>query len=135
MPTWDLSPEGQRVAARRTELTRSDDCGWACRGVRSLSASSSRLFSFTHLTFDSLGPPQGEARRKDNANNVDTLATTRLSGDCGWACRGVPRSTVYNDIKFYIDINLLYQYKRACRSVPRSTVVTSVTKRTPYSAV
>ena len=35
------------------------------RNQMSLSASSSRLFSFTHLTFDSLGPPQGEARRKD----------------------------------------------------------------------
>jgi len=34
-------------------------------GTRSWSASSSRLVSFTHLTFDSLGPPQGEARRKD----------------------------------------------------------------------
>jgi len=32
---------------------------------RSLSARSSRLFRFTHLTFDSLGPPEGEARRKD----------------------------------------------------------------------
>ena len=35
---------------------------------RPLSASSSRLFSFPHLTFDSLGPPQGEARRKDPGN-------------------------------------------------------------------
>ena len=32
----------------------------------SFSASSSRLFSFALLTFDSLGPPQGEARRKDS---------------------------------------------------------------------
>ena len=30
-----------------------------------MSASSSRLISFTRLTFDSLGPPQGEARRKE----------------------------------------------------------------------
>ena len=30
-----------------------------------LSASSSRFFGFTYLTFDLLGPPQGEARRKD----------------------------------------------------------------------
>ena len=35
------------------------------RRRRRQSASSSRLSSFTHLTLDSLGPPQGEARRKD----------------------------------------------------------------------
>ena len=32
-----------------------------------MSAGSSRLFSFSHLTFDSLGQPQGEARRKDGS--------------------------------------------------------------------
>ena len=34
---------------------------------RSLSASSSRLFSFMHPTFDLFGLPKGEARRKDPA--------------------------------------------------------------------
>jgi len=43
-------------------------CKAVYRVKRSLRASSSRRFSFTHLPFDSLSPPQGEARQTDCLN-------------------------------------------------------------------
>ena len=50
------------------------------------SASSARLVSFTHLTFDSVGPPQGEAPRREGNNffwpenqTVPTRWSTRVS--------------------------------------------------------
>jgi len=52
---------------------------------RSLSTSSSRLFSFTHLPFDSLGPPQGEARRKDHLISCFTGKKMFHSSWCGRA--------------------------------------------------
>ena len=59
-----------------------------------MSASSSRLFTFTHLTFDSLGPPRGEAHRKDVLDpkpsnekrlisNVEMYQSNKMTGLAG----------------------------------------------------
>ena len=51
------------------------------------STRSSRLFSFTHLTFDSLGPPQGEARRKDLPLSETGSYLRLIDSDVGMSCR------------------------------------------------
>jgi hypothetical protein len=51
--------------------------------VRSLSASSSHLFSFTQSIFDSLSPPQGEARRRDSTFSRKAPSSgLGFSGEC-----------------------------------------------------
>ena len=53
-----------KSANNRSRLYR----GWPQSCSVHLSSKNSRLFSFTHLTFDSLGTPKGEARRTDRNN-------------------------------------------------------------------
>ena len=57
------------------------------RRRRRQSASSSRLSSFTHLTFDSLGPPQGEARRKDLPLSETGSYLRLIDSVSGMSCR------------------------------------------------